>query len=94
MQVSEYDTAVCSLDGAAQLRRVSAVQEWRVEPELGSDRLVLSITTGPGSVCSFLVDNVDALDIAEVLKRRTRPVAVVVAVAVPAGPEPSLPLAR
>jgi hypothetical protein len=88
MQDSEYDTVVRSLGGDAQLRRVSAVHEWRVERELGSDRLVLSITTGPGMVCSFLVDNVDALDIAEVLHRRTRPSAFA------AGPEPSLPLER
>lgn len=89
MQDSEHDTVVRSLGGDEQ-RRVATVQEWRVEPELGSDRLVLSITTGPGGVCSFLVDNVDALDIAEVLKRRTRPVAVAGATA----PEPTFPLAR
>ncbi len=69
----EHDTVVRSLGGGAQLRRVAPVQEWRVEPELGSDRLVLSLTTGAGGVCSFLVDSVDALDIAEVLNRRTQP---------------------
>lgn len=73
MRDSEHDTVVHSLCGDAQLRRVSAVQEWRVERELGSDRLVLSITTAPGCVSSFLVDSLDALDMAEVLNRRTQP---------------------
>ena len=76
MRDSGYDTVVCSLSGDAQLRRVVEVLEWRVEQELGSDRLVLSITTGAGSECSFLVANVDALDIADVLNRRTQPTAL------------------
>lgn len=86
MHDSEYDTVVRSLGGDAQLRRVSEVQEWRVEPELGSDRLVLSITTGADSVRSFLVGHVDAQDIAQVLNRRTQLSAPGV------DPEPSLPL--
>lgn len=73
MQDSEYDTVVRSLGGDVQLRRVSEVQEWRVEQELGSDRLVLSITTGADSVRSFLVAHLDAQDIAQVLNRRTQP---------------------
>lgn len=73
MQDSEYDTVVRTLGGDAQLRRVLEVQEWRVERELGSDRLVLSITTGPDSIRSFLVASVDALDIAQVLNQRTQP---------------------
>lgn len=73
MHDSEYVTVVRALCVDAQLRRVSDVQEWRVEQEQGSDRLVLSITTGPDSVRSFLVANVDALDIAEVLNRRAQP---------------------
>lgn len=68
MHNSEHETVVRSICGDAQLRRVSDVQEWRVEQELGSDRLVLSVSIDADSVRSFLVTNVDAHDLSEVLK--------------------------
>lgn len=71
MRAPAHDTVVRSISGRPELRQVTQVQEWRVERTLddGGD-VVLSIVTPGGESQSFLVDQADAHDIAEVLRRK------------------------
>jgi hypothetical protein len=72
MRHPEYDTMVRSISGRPERRRVTEVQEWRIEQELDSNRFVISVVGPDGEVQSFLVALADARDIGDVLQRRAR----------------------
>lgn len=71
MRHTAYDTLVRSFSGRTELRHVTDVREWRIEPALDSDGLVLSILAADGQRQSFHVGPLDAADLGEVLRRRT-----------------------
>jgi len=71
MHNPEYDILVRSVSGLPELRRVTEIQEWRVEQQMGSEDIVISVTAVNGDSQSFLVASNDARDISEVLRRRT-----------------------
>lgn len=73
MRPSVHDTVVRSLSGQPELRHVTQVQEWRIEPSLDGHAIVISITTPGGESQSFLVGRTDAQDIGEVLRRGAQP---------------------
>ncbi|VTU12953.1 hypothetical protein SRS16CHR_00192 [Variovorax sp. SRS16] len=70
MRRPEYDTVVRSITGKPELRRVTEVQEWRIEQELDSSRFVISVVSAGGEAQSFLVALTDAQDIGDVLQRK------------------------
>jgi hypothetical protein len=67
----DYQTAVRSVSGAPEIRQVTEIEEWRVEPELSSSRIVVSVIAADGSALSFLMAPGDAADMGEVLRRQT-----------------------
>lgn len=70
MRHPEYDTVVRSVAGRPELRRVTAVREWRIEEALDSSSFVISVVTASGEAQSFLVGLTDAQDIGDVLRRK------------------------
>jgi hypothetical protein len=72
MRRPEYDTMVRSISGRPERRRVTEVQEWRIEQELDSTRFVISVVGPDGEAQSFLVPLADAQDIGDVLQRKAR----------------------
>ena len=69
----EHDTVVRSISGAATRRRVSQVVEWRIEEEVESDCMVMSVITSDGARQSLRMASVDAQDIGEVLRHKAGP---------------------
>jgi hypothetical protein len=72
MLPSDYQTIVRSVSGTPELRRVTEIQEWRVERQLGADGVVVSVVVADGSSHSFLLASADATDMGDVLQRQTR----------------------
>jgi len=66
----DLHTAVRSVSGAPEIRQVTEIEEWRVEPELSSSRIVVSVIGADGSSHSFLMAPGDAADMGEVLRRQ------------------------
>jgi len=71
MHLPPCNTLVRAVDGTPELRRATPVREWRIEPALDADGLVISIEAPGGEVHSFLIGEIDAQDIGEVLRHRT-----------------------
>jgi nitroreductase len=68
-----HDTTVHSVSGQLERRLVTPVQEWRIEHEMDSDGLVISIVSERGEYRSFLIGLLDAQDIGEVLRTKGLP---------------------
>ncbi|MDR3455755.1 MAG: hypothetical protein P4L96_23620 [Rhodoferax sp.] len=69
----EHNTVVHSVSGEAALRLVAEVEEWRIEQEVGSDSMVMSVITSGGVTQSLRISRMDAQDMGEVLRRKTGP---------------------
>ncbi|TAL68383.1 MAG: nitroreductase [Burkholderiaceae bacterium] len=70
----EQDTVVRSISGEAVRRRTAQVAEWRIEKEIESDGVVMSVVTPDGMRRSLRIEAMDAQDIGEVLRQQAGPV--------------------
>jgi nitroreductase len=73
MHDPEHDTVVRSISGEAVLRRTAQVAEWRIEKEIESDGVVMSVLTSDGAKRALRIEAVDAQDIGEVLRHQAGP---------------------
>lgn len=73
MRDLEHNTVVHSISGEAALRRVAEVAEWRIEQEVGSDSVVMSVITSGSARQSLRISLMDAQDIGEVLRCKAGP---------------------
>lgn len=73
MRDLEHDTVVRSISGEVARRSVAQVMEWRIEPEVNSGGLVMSVITSGGAEHSLQIASEDAQDIGEVMRHRAGP---------------------
>jgi nitroreductase len=73
MRDPEHDTVVRSISGEAVRRRTAQVAEWRIEKEIESDGVVMSVVTSDGTRRSLRIEAMDAQDIGEVLRHQVEP---------------------
>ena len=73
MRDPDHDTVVRSISGEAVLRRTARVAEWRIEKEVESDGVVISVLTSDGTRRALRIEAMDAQDIGEVLRQQVGP---------------------